>query len=524
MRKQLKYSPKAFKTVGKSYPSPYYALNEPTVNAFFAPGVKNISIHFDRDPDLEDGMYNKMWFINDGEPLSKDEINEKICVYGCESFDSAGNENGTGVKSFGSYFMNINCDYTDSFLLFGSKKDNNVLGVMILFPDCTYDDDDDMSSLSPEQRKFVEDILGSFTDGCVTSVYHSSLLSEEDIEKFRNGINNMFTTMLDNVNLKVFVGSKMYPFKYADRLYKHIDLGKYRVKEDNVTFMYCDKKFKCSYEIMSVGGQYGFLDKDELNDIDQVFNYQDNRGVHLGYDNGFFPISDNTKIFLQLLGLIDKESCYGVRGEIVAHPIEDNEEYAGVDEWKKFISEVGCMNSQKVPNIPNNGCYSRKKYGDNGTTLKKAYESFYPGVIEPMKDFINSYIISGNEGKKKESDNDFSEESLIENNKELSKQHLKWLDKDWAFEFKYFGEDEDAIKFEKRNDERKIIFNFFAESPLIKTVIIGAGKGKNGNNNLFKAVQPYVDTFKILIKDCGTSAGADKLAKDLVKKYNNFYS
>ena len=516
MRKRIGFSDKAFRTLGKNYPEPYYALNELAVNAFFAPGVKNIDIHFDGN----DGVYNSLWFHNDGKSLNREEIIRIIGELGCESANTPGNENGNGIKSCGSYFMDS--EYKDSFLFFGSKTNNEINGIILLTPngECT----DELDSLSSAQRKFIEDRMTSFLDGCVTGIFHSRHLSDDEITMFRNGINNMFTTMLNTVNVKVFVGNNFYTYnKYADRLYRNIDLGDKRVKENNVTFSYRDKIYKCSYEIMTVGTKYEYINKDDLNYIDELFDYQDNTGIHLGYDNGFFPVSER-KTALEILGLKTKESCYGVRGNIVAHPVEDDARYAGVDDWKMFISRLAHVNAQKVPDLKTPITYTRKKKNENTSIVVDEYKSFYSSVIEPMKAFINKLLGETDKPKNNsEDEGEFSDKMLEENNRVLSKQLLKWMDKNWNFAFEVFDDEDKVIRFAKHEDERCVLFNFFAESPLVKTIIQGGRNGRNGHNDLCKAVQPYVDTFKMMIQKCGTSSETDTTVKKMVKSYNDYY-
>ena len=150
MRNNIKTSKKDFQNKRKAYPSAKYALKEIVTNAYFAPGVKNVSLNFEKEDK------QSFWFINDGEAMTAEQIISAISEYGCKSGNTAGNENGMGLKSSASFFTQYS---ENSMLAIASKSDNELIGFGWIDPDgnyCEYED------LSTEQISFAKKVIESF--------------------------------------------------------------------------------------------------------------------------------------------------------------------------------------------------------------------------------------------------------------------------------------------------------------------------------------------------------------------------
>lgn len=496
MKKNLRLAEKGFHAYKKAYPTNRDGFNEIITNNFFAPERKNIKLNFVIDT-------NKPWFsvTNDGLSMSQTEIENALTVLGCESKNTPGNENGTGLKSSASLFTQHN---DDSILFLLSKKNGKTTGIGGIGNDGMYYEAEDLSS---EQTDFVNNVLSTFTNGTSTAVFNTKL-DEEEVDELINYIPYMFTSGLDNVLMTYQINNgNEYTINSFDRHYRHLDYVRY--KEETVNFSYKihnkNKIFKAtiiSTDMLSVKpDDYLYLDETNGDFIDDF-------GVHMGYDDGYMPLCRSQ---VESLAYKSSQPQYNkARHSIIAHPIENSDEYAGYNEWKIFYSTVGKMSPQKV-----SGLNSPFNYKRNGKIAPK-WESFYETVIQFFKDNTNDWMPK----IERTTEDKFSVNKMENLNKLMEKYSHTHCDTKWNF--KLSTDVDEIVKFDKKN--KTVLFNYSDESPLINILLKGGRNGRNGDNDLDKTIRVVVDVFKMDIDDEKTTDGVVKAIKRRVRKYNNYYS
>lgn len=499
MRHQIKTSPKDFQNKRKAYPQAKDALKEIVTNAFFAPNVKNISLNF------EIGEKSSFWFINDGSPMTKDEIVKAISMYGCESANTAGNENGMGLKCAASYFVQY---FTDAMLVVASKSNGNECGIGWIDPYGNYCEEED---LSEEQLKFVKAKLATFENGTVTMAYCTKL-EEADVDDFLIDLRNMFTCGLDTVSFVANVNGEKYDIYSFDRHYQNLDYVEREKK--NVVFKFDgsvngqkikEKLFKCT--LLSTNTRtikpedYKFVDE-KNQDVIKDF------GIHFGYDNGYMPIHVSQ---VEIIGYTTKPQYNYMRGTLIANPIEDNPKYANTEDWKMFFSLVGKMSQQKIPNFEKPFNY----FKSDNATLKGNWKEFYEEVVSHFKNNINKWLPSSERNKTDK----YTIERLDLINSKLEKQTFHHCDSDWRFCFGYNVDG--VVKYDK--DKQAVVFKFDDDSPLLKKLLKGGRNGRNGENDIETIILPTIDVFIMEIMACNTTHGVVKALKSQVSKFNYFY-
>ena len=174
---QIKTSEKDFRARAKSYPDAIAALNEIITNSFFVKWVTSILISFFI-------FNNKKCFLvkNDGEFFSPANMENAIRNYGCVSANTAGNENGTGLKTNAAYFTDGN---KDSFLLVISKSKYGEYSYgLIAYDGQTYIheedfDDNDISFIDYIKKHYLNDI----EEGTITTIYDAAHTDDLDVSE-----------------------------------------------------------------------------------------------------------------------------------------------------------------------------------------------------------------------------------------------------------------------------------------------------------------------------------------------------
>lgn len=496
MKKHLQLAEKGFHAYKKAYPTNRDGFNEIITNSFFAPKVKNIKLYFVIDT-------NKPWFafINDGENMSQSEIETSLTILGCESKNTPGNENGTGLKSSASLFTQYN---DDSILLLLSKKNGKTTGIGGIGNDGMYYEAEDLSC---EQTDFVNNILSKFANGTATAVFNTKL-EEEEVDDFINHIPYMFTTGLDNVIISYQINNgNEYTINSFDRHYRHLDYVRH--KEDVVNFKYkINNKWKI-FKATIISTDMTSLKPDDYLYLDETNgDFIDDFGVHMGYDDGYMPLCRSQ---VESLAYKSSQPQYNkARHSIIAHPIENSDEYAGYSDWKIFYSTAGKMSPQKV-----SGLTAPFNYKRNGKISEK-WRSFYETVIQFFKDNTNEWLPK----VERNTEDKFSVNKMESLNKLMERYDHTHCDAKWNFRLSL--DVDEVVKFDKKN--KTILFNYSDESPLIHVLLKGGRNGRNGDNDLDKTIRVVVDIFRMDIDDERTTDGIIKAINKRVRKYNNYYS
>lgn len=524
---QIKVSAKGYRNQSKNYTKDSEMFEELITNQFFAPGVKNIKMEFDTD---ENG--GSFCFINDGTPMTKQEMLDAVTVIGCDSANTAGNENGTGIKSAAAY---VTKNSNDSILVVASKKRGTVLAVYAINGNgecCTY------TACTKPQQEFIDTLLGKFKTGTATAAFNTEI-SEEEVYSFIEGIPYMFTTGLNRVkfvyNLNNGGDTAIEPF---DRLYSSLSDKTTNICEDtsfkhtvkinkNGCTEYRTRKFFCTYQALHVDS----VDKKDRDPRDRDW---DDYGVHIGYDNGYMPIHiANT----ETIGLKRHPRFNHFRAAIIAHPVENGEMYyeyddnnervlvenqgsvAGIEEWQALISEIGNMNTQKVPNLTRKKNYLVSN-DPKCKTPKNCWEGFYYAVVSDLVVCANKWRPDTDYVAKKDK---FKDDVLEKANNALKKQDFEHFGSLWKFRFsKKLGTK--TVKYQK--EDRTILFNFTADSELNQKLLRGGRNGRNGSTDLYVAIEPIIDVFKmnILASTNHTSADIEKSIRVTRDRFNAYYS
>lgn len=349
---------------------------------------------------------------------------------------------------------------------------------------------------------FVDYVLSKFTHGTVTMVYNTKI-EKEEVDEFLNELRYMFTHALDSVNVTANTDGNSFGIYSFDRHYSNLDYVKHKIID--VVFRFNGKLYKAT--LLSTNTKtikpedYNFMDETEQA-VTSDF------GIHMGYDNGYMPIHMPQ---VEIIGYNTKPQYYYMRGTLIAHPIEGNTEYAGVEEWKAFFSKVGKMSQQKVPNLskPFNYFHSDNK-------LKATWESFYNTVISEFKTNIQEWTPK----PLRDIEDMYTQEKLDAINHSLEKVDLCHCDSMWKFRFGYNVDE--VVKYD--NLEKTVIFKFDEDSPLLRRLVKGGRDGRNGRNDIDVIIIPTIDIFKMDIEDENTTDKVISAIKKRVRKFNNYYT
>lgn len=526
---RIQIAAKGYRNQSKNYPSTVDMLNELATNQFFAPNVANIRMEFDTD---ENG--GSFAFINDGEPMGKKEMQDAVGTLGCYSANTAGNENGIGIKSAAAYATRY---YNDSILVVVSKHRGKGVSCYAINSNgecCTY------TACTKGQQGFIDEVCSKFKSGTATAVYKTKI-TEDDVMSFVNDIPYMFTTGLDKVRFTYSINSgEDVRIKSFDRLYLSADSeGIIRVGDD-VSFKhtvkvntdgcieYRTRKFFCTYQAVYMESVPKKL-RDHRDAGTADF------GVHIGYDNGYMPIHIPN---VESIGLASHSNFCHFRAAIIAHPVEKGEMYyeynennekvlvenlglvAGIEEWQALIGDIGNVNAQKVPNLSKRKGYIPNAAKSKSKTPKKCWEGFYYAVVSNLVACANEW--KEDSGYVKKSDK-FKDSELEKANKHLQKLDVEHFGSLWKFRFaKNLGTK--TVKYEKAN--KTILFNFTDKSELNQKLLNGGRKGRNGSTDLYISIEPIIDVFKmnILASTNHTSADIEKSIRVTRDRFNSYYA
>lgn len=488
MKKKISISEKYFKGLKKSYPSAKYALNELLVNAYFVENNKNIEVHFSRNNITN--ISESVTFINDGNVFEQTALTNAILELGCDSPNTAGNENGVGIKSASSYLLKEN-----GILVIFSKENGNIISFGAIWSNGEYSESIDDLSIT-EKHFFMNTSAMISENGTAVALLGTKIIKEE-IDDFLNDIPYMFSFGLLDRNIIAYIGRERIKIEYIDRHCKEMEtMAEYNRTFVDETFEFRGKIFNCDIYITNTEK----LANRKRNENDNNnFDY----GCHFGYNNGYMPINMSN---VSTIGNQDKPQYYNFRMTMVAKPINGDDKYANVDDWKNFYTKLGNINQQKVPNLT----YSKNKF-------KEKYWEDYLSVIKRVKnilynDFkVNKFEIKVNEEKIEEINKKFKTSKYSK--KEIGTQ---------VYNYTFGNIDELYAKFDTTT--RTITFTNNVESPFIKTILKGGRNGRNGTNDLDVAIRPTIDLLNNLLEMEETNAKRDRRVNAIIRQMNHFYA
>ena len=488
MKQKIQTSEKYFKGLKKAYPNAKYALNELLVNAYFVENNKNIKIHFSRNNQTN--ITEAISFINDGDIFEQTTLTNAISTLGCESPKTAGNENGVGIKTAASYLLgNKGC------LLIFSKVNNEIVSFGAVWANGEYSNDiNDLSLIEEQYFNNVSTMVKE--NGTAVSLFGTSL-QKEQIEEFLNDIPYLFSFGLLEKNITAYIGKEKFKIEYVDRHCKMFDtMDKFNKVFNDETFEFRGKIFKCDIYLTNTEKLTNRArnKSEESNNIDY--------GCHFGYNNGYMPISISN---VSTIGHKDQPQYYNFRMTMVAKPIIDKVNYANVNDWKDFYTQLGNINQQKVPNL----AYSVNKF-------KEKYWEDYLSVIKRVKNTLHEDF-----GFNK-FENKVSEDNLEEYNKKLkeSKYSKKEIGSQ-TYNYRFGNIDELYAKFNLTT--RTITFTNNIDSPFVKTILKGGRNGRNGKTDLDIAIRPTIDLLNNILEMEETNAKRDRRLGAIIRQMNHFY-
>jgi len=491
--KGIQSSKKDFEGRAKSYTSPMVALNEEITNSFFAKGVSVINISFFK--------FNEKKCIcikNNGEFFNQQKMNNALSFYGCESANTAGNENGTGTKSFASYFTNGN---NESFFLTVSKSKYGEYSYGIISYDgqvySRMEDFDDTDILFIEYIKST--YLNNVEEGTVKCVYDAAHTEDLTANEIERTLNDMLTIGLKKVSCTIDDNGSIREVEYVDKTYNDIDDNNIKRFNIETTFTYNRKIFKAA--VFAVDTHYIEEKKEYYNKYDElnegvIHSY----GFTCGYNNGYTPLYRSS---VYLLGFSGRQQYYRTFAGMIAIPIENDEKYASTKDWQKFYSDFGRVNAQKIPDYssPFNFYWNKK--------LKVSYESFYNAIIEPVREKFNEWMP---EEDKKSLEKDIFNETI--NSHVREKMHFMNCDTTFIFNLKKLKDEDVFVKYEI-DDEGNHLISF-------NTVHKDISKHLNckKDDDIIKVLSGYFKVFKAITygeKSCGDT---ESKIKGLCKQLN----
>ena len=493
MKKAINITTKGFVNLRKGYPTAKDALNEILTNSFFAPEAKTIMIYF-----LMEKIVPSFYFCNDGVSLSQEEMENILSTLGCESSNTGGNENGTGLKSAAAYFTS-RCEETS--ILFMASKENGVLKSFgFLDAKGEYGEYED---LFREQKEFVDVVISSTHNGTFTGVYNCPL-TESEVNEFKYNIRFLLKNGLNNINVFVKMDDEEpYKIRYFDPLYRHLD---YPTKfEKRITFEFNKKLFDCilyGVDTNTIKAEdYDFLD--EING-DCIKYY----GLSCGYEDGYTPIPYNVSI----LTYGTQPQYNHCRFDLIALINPKSDKSATYADWKELYTTIGRMTPQKVPNLTSPFKY---KSGDN---IYAKWSSFYDSVIAECSAFYGETKPIN----ERNMEDKYSEEKVNELNQRMNKYSFIHCDNQYNFQYSSKLSEDTIAKFDTKTNT--IIFAYNENSKLIKKLRKGGRDGRNGDNDLDRIIEPIIDIIKM---DVMSESTTDKIKKALTaraKKMNNYYA
>ena len=481
--KSIKTSEKGFRNLLKAYPSVKEALNELFINDFYVNNNTSIEMHFSR----EGNHSNNFYILNDGDLFNQESLTKAISTIGCESPKTAGNENGVGIKSSAAHLT----QHSDTSILFiFSKENNNIISFGFINHRGQFSTD--IEDMSAEQKMFFENVSRNFRNGTATCVYNTHI-SINDIERFLENIPYLLSHALKTRNIIAYIGQDVRRIEYIDRLCKDFPIIP-KKELLNESFEYKGKIFICDIHLAYTER---LQDRRKRNEKD--YNEYD-FGCHFGYNDGYMPIHQSN---VALIDYDQQPQHYNFRMSMFAKPIENNNRYANVEDWRAFYSRLGNISSQKVPNL---------KYEKN--RFKAQMWKGYLEIIKKVKSVLNDEF--GMKGV------DTRIQSVLEDVNEKLRQDRYNKHEINGIEIRYkFGEIDSTVKFEHATDT--IIFTNDVNSPFIKKLLKGGRNGKNGINDLHTAIKPIIDTFNVVFGMEQTTAKMRSKMRSLANQFSYHY-
>lgn len=385
--KAIQSSEKDFYGRGGLYQDAIQAFNEFLVNGLFAAGSTQVKM----EKFQHEGV-SCFAIVNDGEFFNQAALDEAITRYGCESANTAGNQNGAGMKMAAAYFINKN---PNSFMVVVSKSNDGRDSYGLIGPNgevyCSY------QSLDVSDQDYIKFItkrfLDSMSQGTVVSVFNASHLDEFNINKYSRVLVEEFTSALQKVKFTLVDGDDKIEVVYQDLFYGQVDPegnDKSLRWKKNVCFTFNGKFYRCDLEVFN-GEHFENKYSHDLKcqyDIDSEGQRADYKmwGVVAGYDNGYTPL------YAGKLWLIGKEPdghFTRLRCRLVAITDDADPLYAGIKDWQDFFKEWGHMNQAKIQTPRPCGKIARRKGKD--IVAQNDYKDFKEKVIDPMEAVMNAW-------------------------------------------------------------------------------------------------------------------------------------
>ena len=325
--------------------------------------------------------------LNDGEVFVQSELDKALDKFGCESANTSGNQNGSGMKNTSSYFIDDN-DASVSIVVSKGKGDQYSYGLI----DANGDRFSDLNLFSDEDKNYIkflkEKFLSKVAEGTVFSAFNASHFDEFDVDKFERIIIEQYSTILQKIKFTLLdaTGSNvMKTVKYQDLFYHHIDPqclnDEIRVMKNNQTFEFGNKIYMCDIEFFNLD----MFDKSYPNEARTQYDidHAENRdfasetmwGVVAGYSDGYTPLHNG---WLYLIGSMGDAHESHIRVKVTAKPIDNDSNYADLEDWQKLYTKWGMMNACKVQ------AKEKFKFG-------KEWGSFQKNVVKPIKERINKW-------------------------------------------------------------------------------------------------------------------------------------
>lgn len=492
MKKTLSIAAKGFSNLKKGYPTAKDALNEILTNSFFAPETKVIMIHF-----LLQEIAPSFYFCNDGVSLSQEEMENILSVLGCESSNTGGNENGTGLKSAAAFFTS-RCEETS--ILFMASKENGILRSFgFLNAKGEYGEYED---LIREQKEFVDTVISSTSNGTFTGVYNCPL-TESEVEEFEYNVRFILKNGLNDIEVFIKMDDEeKYRVRYFDPLYRHLD---YTTKiERHVTFEYNKKLF----DGILIGVDTKTIKPEDYDFLDELYGecirYY---GLSCSYENGYSPIPYNVSI----LGLSTQPQWNYCRFDLIALVNPKNDKSATYADWKELYTAIGRMTPQKVPNLSSPFSYKR------GGKISDKWSSFYHSVIAECSAFYGDT----KPNIERNMEDKYSEEKVNELNQRMNRYSFVHCDNKYNFKYSSKLSEDTVIKFDTKTNT--ILFAYNEDSKLIQKLRKGGRDGRNGDNDLACIIEPIIDIIKMDVKAESTTDKIKKVFTSRAKKMNNYY-
>lgn len=480
--KSIKTSEKGFRNLLKAYPSVKEALNELFINDFYVNNNTTIEMRFSR----EGNHSNNFYILNDGDLFKQESLTKAISTIGCESPKTAGNENGVGIKSAAAHLT----QHSDNSILFiFSKQNNNIISFGFINAKGQFSTD--IEDMSNEQQRFFEIVSSTFENGTATCVFNTHI-SFDEIEKFLENIPYLLSHALKTKNIVAYIGQEVKRIEYIDRLCKEYNIIP-KKELLNESFEYKGKIFVCDIHLAYTER----LSSRKRNNKDEnEFDF----GCHFGYEDGYMPIHTSN---VSLLDYDQQPQHYNFRMSMFAKPIENNNAYASVEDWRAFYSRLGSISQQKVPNL---------KYEKN--RFKQQMWRGYLEIIKKVKSVLNDeFGMKGCDSRIVSVINDINDKLRQER---YNKHMINGIEVNYKF-----GEIDTTVKFEQATDT--IIFTNDINSPFIKKLLKGGRNGKNGVNDLHSSIKPIIDTFNVVFGMEQTTAKMRSKMRAMASQFSYHY-